>query len=118
MHVLRFPTRTAALAAALLCISNATAAACLPGASAKLYVGNMADSRCNFASIQDAIAGTICPDTTIFVTNTQDYSGQAIRIQNKSVTIQGFAGACGTWQSPVCDPDNGCGGSSPRMAIG
>ena len=116
MHI-RF--RLAALLVALYVLGSGNAAAvfCSPIAH-YLYVGNTAtDALCNYNTIQAAIDNTVCPGTTIVVTNELGYSSQHVNILNKSLAMVGATGVCGNASPPVCDPTIGCGGGPPPPQI-
>jgi len=104
---------------ALAC-SDASAFFCQPKTT-YLYVGNRAaDAKCDFNTIQDAIAGLTCPYTTIVVSNHfQTYpTTQAITIQNKqNLSIVGTTDVCGNGGPVLCDPSIGCGGPPPAQVM-
>lgn len=66
------------------------AAFCSPFMPHVRTVGNKAgDSSCDDATLQAAIDNTVCPNTTIYVTDEQAYTAQALTIQDKSLSIVG-----------------------------
>jgi len=85
------------------------AAICSPFVPHVRTVGKKAgDSSCNDATIQSAIDNAVCPNTQIYVTDEQAYTGQALTIKDKSLSIVGSsATSCANATS------TGGGGSPP-----
>ena len=68
----------------------AHAVICSPFVPHVLVVGDKVhDSHCDAQTIQDAIAGAVCPNTTIYLTAEETYGGQHLTIQGKSLSIVG-----------------------------
>ena len=106
-HILR----SALLATPLLAANTAFAVVCLPIPHFR-YVGDMAtDGKCTDNDIQSAINNVVCPDTTVVITGEHSYTGQALTVYNKSLTLAGVVAGvkCGS-SIGSCDPEIGCGG--------
>ena len=80
-------------------------AICPPGVAFFRYVGNKAsDAQCTDDTIQSAIDAVVCPATTIVVTRERTWSGQHLTINNKTFTLAGSTGACGTIGTAAASP--------------
>jgi predicted outer membrane repeat protein len=95
--------RTVSMAlTALLCsaLSSSAAAAatdvtCSPFVPHTRSVGNMSsDASCTDDTLQAAIDNTVCPNTTIFVTQEHSYSAVHLNVQDKSITLSGTTASC------------------------
>src|SRR5512141_1388819 len=87
----------ASLVVPLTPVLAAESVICSPFVPHTIVVGDKVhDSSCNAQTIQDAINGAVCPNTTIYLTAEETYSGQHLTIQGKSLSIVGStATTCG-----------------------
>jgi len=70
--------------------SAATDVFCSPFVPHTIVVGDKVhDASCDAQTIQEAITNTVCPNTTIYLTAEETYSGQHLTIQGKSLSIVG-----------------------------
>ncbi len=92
-------------------VSAATDVVCSPFVPHTIVVGDKVhDASCDAQTIQEAVTSTVCPNTTVYLTAEETYSGQHVTIQGKSLSIVGStattcAGAAtGTIDAPASVP--------------
>jgi hypothetical protein len=103
------------LSIALLASTQCALATCPPPGFHFVYVGNktLHPTTCQYETPQQAIEAAICPGFNIVLTNEVAYTGQAISVANKSVSLVGSTSACGV-QPLLADAD---GGGAPPVRV-
>lgn len=108
-------TRLRLLPAAALLLASAQTAAICPINGLTRYVGNTAtDASCTDNDIQSAInnASPTC-STTIVITQEHTWTGLALDLHDKSITLRGASTSCNPFV--VCDPAIGCSGGGSTL---